>query len=202
MLWEREKMNWLQYCIHVPKTACLKQSIRKKRRREGAGALSAVQFSSRWYLCARKSPYALHPVSRKFPQSCLWNGFNVRLTDDGPLSSFQGRSSSASSFNVSLLQAIDGVMSLALCRQVVSQAPPHFRSSEKQATCFARQSIGSVISLHSGISRAVYPQEFSKVPVGRAPRTGIEVAWFQMPVWCKAWHIESSGVGGWGEGKR
>ena len=53
--------------------------------------------------------------------------------DDGPLSSFQGRSSSASSFNASLLQVIDGVMSLALRPQVVSQAPQHFRSSEKQA---------------------------------------------------------------------
>ena len=42
-----------------------------------------------------------------------------------------------------LLQAIRGVVSLALCPQVVSQAPQHFRSSEKQATCegcFARQS--------------------------------------------------------------
>ena len=82
-----------------------------------------VQSSSRWYLSARKSPYALHPVSQKFPHRCLWNGSNVRLIDDGPLSSFQGRSSSVSSFNTSLLQAIDGVMSLA------------FRSSEKQATC-------------------------------------------------------------------
>ena len=26
-----------------------------------------VQFSSRWYLCAQKGPYALHPVSQKFP---------------------------------------------------------------------------------------------------------------------------------------
>ena len=26
------------------------------------------QFSSRWYLCARKSPYELHHVSQKFPQ--------------------------------------------------------------------------------------------------------------------------------------
>ena len=61
-------------------------------------SLSSVQFSSRWYLCARKSPYALHPVSQKFPQRCLWNGSSVRLTDDGPLSSFQGRSSSTSFF--------------------------------------------------------------------------------------------------------
>ena len=31
----------------------------------------SVQFSSRWYLCARKSLYVLHPVSQKFPQRCL-----------------------------------------------------------------------------------------------------------------------------------
>ena len=29
---------------------------------------AAVQFSSRWYLCSRKSSYALHPVFQKFPQ--------------------------------------------------------------------------------------------------------------------------------------
>ena len=71
--------------------------------------------------------------------------------------SFQGRSSSASSFHASLLQAINGVMSLAWCLQVVSQASQHFRSSQKQATCqgcFALQSICSVVSSHSGISRA------------------------------------------------
>ena len=43
--------------------------------------------------------------------------------------------SSASSFRASLLQTIDGVMSLALCPQVVSRASQHFRSSEKQSTC-------------------------------------------------------------------
>ena len=69
---------------------------------------------------------------------------------------------------LSLLQAISGVISLALCLQLVSQAPQHFRSSEKQATCegrFARQSVCSVIFLHSGMSRAVHPQEFSKADV-------------------------------------
>ena len=50
----------------------------------------------------------------------LWNSSNIRLTDDGPLSSFQGRSSGASSFYASLLQVIDGEMSLALCPQAVS----------------------------------------------------------------------------------
>ena len=91
------------------------------------------------------------------------------LIDDGLLSSFQARSSSTSSFHASLLQTIAGVMSLALCPQVVSQASQHFRSSEKQATCegcFARQSICSVVSLHSGMPRAVHPQKFLKVDVG------------------------------------
>ena len=29
--------------------------------------IKTVQLSSRWYLCARKSPYALHRVSQTFP---------------------------------------------------------------------------------------------------------------------------------------
>ena len=63
------------------------------------------------------------------------NSCNVCLIDNGPLSSFQGRSSSVSSFHSSLLQAIGGVMSSALCTPLVSEAPQHFRSSETQATC-------------------------------------------------------------------
>ena len=132
-------------------------------------AIRSVQFNSGWYQCARKSPFFMRfTPSHMFPQPCHLNGSNVRLTDDGPLSSFQGRSSSASSFHASLLQAIGGVMCLTLCPQVVSQASQHFRSSEKQATCescFARQSVCSVVSLHSGMSRAVHPQEFPKVDV-------------------------------------
>ena len=80
------------------------------------------------------------------------------LSDDGPLSSFQERSSSASSFHASLLQTINGVMPLALCPPVMSQATQHFRSSEKQATCvgcFASQFICSVISLHSSMLTGV-----------------------------------------------
>ena len=95
-------------------------------------------------------------MSQKFPQRCLWNSSNVCLIDDGPLSSVQGRSSSASSFHASLLQASNGVMSLALCPQVVFRASQHFRPSEKQATCdgcFARQSVCSVLTLHSSMSR-------------------------------------------------
>ena len=52
-----------------------------------------------------------------------------------------------------------------LCPQVVAQAPQLSRSSEKQATCeccYGRQFIHSVVSLHSGMSRAVHPQKFRR----------------------------------------
>ena len=48
---------------------------------------------------------------------------------------FKGRSSSAFSFYASLFHAMAGVMSLALCRQVVSRAPQHLESSETEANC-------------------------------------------------------------------
>ena len=42
-------------------------------------------------LPSEKPIYVLHSVSQKFPQRCLWNSSNVRLIDDGPLSSpFKG----------------------------------------------------------------------------------------------------------------
>ena len=113
-------------------------------------------------------PICAPPRLSEVPPTMPLKRFNIRLIDDGLLSSFQRRSSSASPFHGSLLQAIDGVMSLALCLQVVSQASQHFRSFEKQATCegcFARQSVCSVISLHSGMSRAVHPQEVLKMDV-------------------------------------
>ena len=111
-------------------------------------------------LCARRSAYVRHPASQKLPQLCLWNSSYVRLT--------RGWSSSASSFHASLLKVIDGVVFLALRPLVVSLAPRHFRSSEKQATCegcFAGHSICSIISRHSSMSKAVQPREFSKVDV-------------------------------------
>ena len=92
----------------------------------------------------------------------------VSVIGNDLLSSFQRRSSSASSFRASLLRVISGLMSLALCPKVVSQAFQHFISSEKQATCegcFACQSVCSLIFLHSRMSRAVHLQEFSKMDV-------------------------------------
>ena len=84
----------------------------------------SVHLSSRWYLCTRKNPICTPPCLSEVSQRCLWNSSNVRLIDDGPLSSFQGRSSNASSFHASLLQSMDAVMSLALCPQVVRVALP------------------------------------------------------------------------------
>ena len=49
-------------------------------------------------------------------------------TASDPFSSFQQRSSSVFSFYSSLLQTTDVVVSLALCLQVMSQAPQHFKS--------------------------------------------------------------------------
>ena len=47
----------------------------------------------------------LSPPGMTCALPCLWNSSNVRLTDNGLLSSFQGRSSSASYFHTSLFQA-------------------------------------------------------------------------------------------------
>ena len=73
------------------------------------------------------------------PQQCLWNSFKVWLIK-----------ALFHPFYASILMAIDCVMFLALCQQVVSQAPQHFRSSEMQAAsdgCFPCQSVCSVIPL-------------------------------------------------------
>ena len=99
--------------------------------------------------------------------------------------------SSAFSFHASLLQAIDGVMSLSLCPQVVSQAPQHLRS-EKQAICegcFARQSICSVISLHMLHMRehVHVPQEFLHSSLGYPFHFSLFVA-SSLNLW-GGWHV-------------
>ena len=71
------------------------------------------------------------------------------MTDDGPFPFFQGRSSSSPSLYTSLVHAV-GVVFLALCPQVESQAPQHFTASETQAACdgvFACRSVCSVMSV-------------------------------------------------------
>ena len=69
------------------------------------------QFSSRRYTL-RKCHIRPIPSLKRFPNVAFGAGRLIRLTDDGLPSSFQGRSSSASSFHVSLVHAIDGSVSL------------------------------------------------------------------------------------------
>ena len=76
------------------------------------------QFSLRWYLCTWKSPYVLHPVSQKFPQSCLWNGSSVHLTDDGH------RFSLVQSGVVCILFTLHGARGCTLCLQVLDSTLP------------------------------------------------------------------------------
>ena len=123
---------------------------------KSSAQLSSVQFSSvqGGIYTLGKAYIRSTPSLRSSPDDTSGTVPNVHLTDNGSSSSFPGRSPSASSFHASL-QLIGGVLSLALCPQVVSQAPQHFRSSETQATydgCFSSQFIDSVILLHSGTS--------------------------------------------------
>ena len=96
------------------------------------------------------------PSLEKCSQCCFWNSSSVGLTDDGPFSSFLRKMSSAFSFCASLLQAIDGVTSVVLRLQAVSQAPQHFTSSTTSATCDVASPLRSVcsgISLGLGMER-------------------------------------------------
>ena len=109
-----------------------------------------------------------HQNVRTVSRCGLWNGPNVRPTDDGPLSSFQGRSSSASSFHASppgdrwsgvlgfvpagnvsssSTHVNDGVMSLALCQQVMSQAPQHNDRWSDVLDCVPAGSVSSSSTL-------------------------------------------------------
>ena len=118
-------------CIHNTKTRVIanKESVQ----------FSSVQFKM-VSMCSEK-PVCAPPRLSEFP-NVVFETVPMFVSLTMTLSRrFNGRSSSASSFQA--IQTIDGVRSLALYPQVVSQASQHFRSSEKQATCegcFACQS--------------------------------------------------------------
>ena len=144
------------------------------------------QFRSRWCLRALKCLYMRSTPSLRSFSNAVFETVPVSMGDDGPHLSFQGRSSSTSSFHASLLQATDGVMPLALCPQVLSTATCdgcftrlstccHFPSQRHvqgstpaslpaqsfpfTAACPAQhacQSTCSVISLHSSMSSAAH----------------------------------------------
>ena len=66
--WANDRRSMMNY-ERLKKYAQLPEFLSERTTEEE----EAVQFGSRLYLCARKSPYALHPVSQKFPQRCFWN---------------------------------------------------------------------------------------------------------------------------------
>ena len=89
------------------------------------------QFSSRRY-ALRKSRIRPIPSLKRFPNVAFGADRLIRLTDDGPPASFQGRSSSASSFHASLVHAIDGSVTLLLYVQddhLDFHAAPEFSST-------------------------------------------------------------------------
>ena len=80
-------------------------------------------------------------------------------------------------------------MSLALCLQVVSHAPQHFRTSEVQATCDG--CFPASLSPGSGMFRAVHPQSFQRwMPNNEICQSGLPIPLFgasSMNLW-GWWH--------------
>ena len=144
-------------------------------------------------ICARKSPCALHPVSRKFPQCCLWSS-SVCLIDSGSLSSFQGRPSSASSFNAftrgGCMNTIRGPV-LTVDWEKKSPATPVsqscIRSAPVQIWCSANCATSPSASLWMQLTSAAFSvnvmAEFS-LPDSRELGANIILVWLGLCVWC------------------
>ena len=139
------------------------------------------QFSTRWYLCARKSPYALHSVSlRGFPSVAfetvpMFVWLTMALSRPVKENGLAHPLSTPPSSRRSMLWCT-WFCARRLRLKFLNTSDI---SSETKATvmvAFARQSICSVISLDSGMSIAVQPLEFSKVDVPN----------WHMPVWASS----------------
>ena len=111
-------LTWCCWCTGV-QSRCLGPSSGFWGHELHLGRTSHLEmFSSVQFKVASmrsEKPICAPPHLSEVPWCCLWNGSNVRLIGSGLLSSFQGRSSNASSLHASVLQMIDAVMSLALC---------------------------------------------------------------------------------------
>ena len=123
---------------------------------------SSVQFCSRWYLCAWKSPYALHPISQKFPQRCFWNGSNVRLIDDGPLSSFQGRYcpilpllTQTFSFSPNSLAGVNRIPIITMSEPLIGSSWPSVPQEQEISTVPSLWSFCPISSLTGFVSHVV-----------------------------------------------
>ena len=122
-----QQLLWERWCsehkvLPVVENECKLRTSHHWAVRHWTAKQGCVQYSSRQYLCAWKS---FPSVAFETVPVLVW----LAMAVPDP-SSFQGRSSGAYSFHASLIQAIDGAMSSALCPQVVSRAPQHFRSSK------------------------------------------------------------------------
>ena len=96
---------------------------------------SSIHLRSIWYICARETHMRSAPSLRSFPSVALetvpmlvW----LMMALSRPLK--EDRWALPLSTPLSSRRSM-AVMSLALCPQVVSQAPQRFRSSKTQATC-------------------------------------------------------------------
>ena len=93
-------------------------------------------LGSRWYLRPPQNMYAM--CTKLFVRSFPNVAFEIVSVSDWRLPVLilsRNILVRSSTLHAPLLQPINGVMSLALYPQVVSQAPQHFRSSEMQAIC-------------------------------------------------------------------
>ena len=86
---------------------------------------NTFSFSSRWQLCARKGPYALHPVSERSPQFCPQNSVNVCLVEHRPFPNSEGRMLAVSFLNFAFHQTINTVKLWPIHVQKVRQASEH-----------------------------------------------------------------------------
>ena len=82
----------------------LKEVLKLRRREVCSGQFSSVPYG----IYALGKAHMRSTLSQEFPQRCPWDSSNVGLTDDGPFSSSEGRSLSASSFYAPPFQAIGG----------------------------------------------------------------------------------------------
>jgi len=99
--WESNTLTYLCSGIETLKWACWWYS-----------GCSSVQFTSRWYYMRSEKSICAPPLLSEVSRKVAFETVPLFVWHDGPLSSFQGRSSSVSSFHASLLQAIKRVMSL------------------------------------------------------------------------------------------
>ena len=96
---------------------------------------ASFSFSSRWHHSARKGPYALRPVSQKYPQGCPRNSGNVCLDEHRSFSTLEGGMSAASFLHSSFLQAINAAMLWPVYAQKIPQASEQLCSAKLQTRC-------------------------------------------------------------------